>query len=206
VTNLAFLACEVTGRDPDVAQVWQVGLVIRRDGQDIEHGWQLPVDLSRADPAFLTDGRFYERVSRTPVLLLDEVPAWCQEFARLTHDAYLVGAGLNVGEGFLRKLLRANGACPGWADRMLEIEAMVAASLMRDVLTTWATNPPAAGSPEEQVLLDREALATETPWKANDLGRAVGVDPRGFERRTALGDARWTAAVYDAIMVRAPLP
>lgn len=33
----------------------------------------------------------------------------------------------------------------------------------------------------------------------HDLARAVGVEPPTDERHTAMGDARWAMAVYDAI-------
>lgn len=31
-------------------------------------------------------------------------------------------------------------------------------------------------------------------------GRAVGVDPDRFEKHTAIGDARWAKACYEAVM------
>lgn len=38
------------------------------------------------------------------------------------------------------------------------------------------------------------------PWHSNELSAAVGVDPDMFERHTAMGDAEWCQAQYDAVM------
>jgi hypothetical protein len=38
------------------------------------------------------------------------------------------------------------------------------------------------------------------PWNSEELSRAVGVEPGGFERHTAMGDARWAMAIYGAVM------
>ena len=38
------------------------------------------------------------------------------------------------------------------------------------------------------------------PWDSNELSLAVGVDPKTFDRHTALGDARWAKAIYNAVM------
>lgn len=38
------------------------------------------------------------------------------------------------------------------------------------------------------------------PWKSDALSRAVGVDPEQFDRHTALGDAYWAKAIYEAVM------
>lgn len=39
------------------------------------------------------------------------------------------------------------------------------------------------------------------PWKSDDLGLALGVEPCPEEdRHTALGDARWVKRIYDTVM------
>lgn len=45
-----------------------------------------------------------------------------------------------------------------------------------------------------------DQLKRGLPWDSNDLSLSVGVDPKKFERHTALGDARWALAIYDAVM------
>lgn len=39
------------------------------------------------------------------------------------------------------------------------------------------------------------------PWNSTELSEAVGVDRNQFEKHTALGDARWAKAIYDAVML-----
>jgi hypothetical protein len=38
------------------------------------------------------------------------------------------------------------------------------------------------------------------PWDSDELSLAVGVDPEQFDRHTALGDAKWAKALYEAVM------
>ena len=37
------------------------------------------------------------------------------------------------------------------------------------------------------------------PWDSDELSKQIGVDPSQFERHTAMGDARWARAIYDAV-------
>jgi DNA polymerase III epsilon subunit-like protein len=41
-------------------------------------------------------------------------------------------------------------------------------------------------------------LGQEPPWNSDDLSRNLGVEPT--DRHTALGDARWAKAMYEAVM------
>lgn len=93
------------------------------------------------------------------------------EFGELSFGAYLVGAVPSFDDAFLKDLLRHYGACPGWHYHLVDVEAL------------------AAGQ-----------LAMEPPWDSEELSKAVGVDPEKFDRHTALGDARWARAVYDAVV------
>lgn len=161
-TPVCFVDTETTGLDPDLHEIWEVGLILP-DGS--EHEWQLPVDLGRADPAALQIGRFHER--RSADVQYDFAP----EFAQLTRGLHLAGAVVSFDEERLRKLLRANGACPEWHYHLVDVEAL------------------AAG-----------ALSIEPPWESKELSQAIGVDPGDFDRHTALGDARWAKAIYEAVM------
>lgn len=44
------------------------------------------------------------------------------------------------------------------------------------------------------------------PWNSDALSTAIGVDLAIFDRHTALGDARWSRAIYDQIMGTTPAP
>lgn len=188
MTTLAFVDTETTGLNPDVNEVWEVGLILRaEDGTETEYVWRLPVDLGRADAVALTIGRYYERppsVESGGLLPANEV---ARKFARLTHGAHLVGAVPSFDDAFLKRLLRANGACPGWHYHLIDVEALAAG---------WLA---AGGDPME---LPSTADKCRPPWDSTELSLAVGVNPADFDRHTALGDARWARAIYDAVMGR----
>lgn len=170
MTSLAFVDTETTGLDPDRNEVWEVGLILRD-----------------------TEGIEVERVWQLPVDLgraesialkvgnfyerrwdyseLTRPVDFAEEFGELTHGTHLVGAVPSFDDGFLKRLLRASRGCPGWHYHLVDVEAL------------------AAGR-----------LAAEPPWDSNELSRLVGVDPELFDRHTALGDARWARAIYDAVM------
>jgi DNA polymerase III epsilon subunit-like protein len=172
MTRLAFVDTETTGLDPDRHETWEVGLVLREE-----------------------NGAEFERVWQLPADLgradpmalkigrfherrsdydfLTEPAVFAAQFAGLTLGAHLVGAVISFDEERLRRLLRANGECPMWHYHLVDVEAMAAG---------FRAMPP--------------------PWDSGELSRVVGVDPDQFDRHTALGDARWAKAVYDAVMGR----
>jgi DNA polymerase III epsilon subunit-like protein len=163
---IAFVDTETTGLDPDVHEIWEIGLIV----DDREYSWQPKVDLGRADARALQIGNFYERA------VLETVPATsnrviAQTFEFLTRGRHLVGAVVSFDEERLRKFLRANDACPAWHYHLVDVEAF------------------AAG-----------ALGVEPPWNSEELSRMVGIEPGDFERHTALGDARWAKAIYEAVL------
>lgn len=197
MTVLAFCDLESTGLNPLVNEVWEVGLILRdAEGHDSEHLWQLPVDLAKADARALSVGKFYERRWPDPEWLPDDdtetvqpdLVVWAQHFARLTHEAHLVGANPAFDQSFLIPLLRNNGACPGWNYHLIDIEALALG---------WCMG---AGGGANAVHRPRPDWTPQPPWKSNDLSIAVGVDPGDFERHSALGDASWCRAVFDKIM------
>lgn len=99
------------------------------------------------------------------------LPVFAAQFAALTRGCHLAGAVISFDEERLRKLLRANGSCPEWHYHLVDVEAL------------------AAGK-----------LGVEPPWDSETLSAKVGVSPAPFERHTAIGDARWAKAIYEAVM------
>lgn len=217
-TKLAFVDCETIGLDCDRHGIWEVALVLREDGkEDVARVWQLPVDLGEADAMALKIGRWYERRWPWPVYestqntLSDDmrrindavagdaqyvVPFhrmddWAALFAELTDGAHLVGAVISFDEERLRRLLRKHHACPTWAYHLVDVEALAAGWLAaneRDPLP--GKGPDESGTPGKWA----------PPWRSDDLSAAVGVDPEQFDRHTALGDAYWARAIYEAVM------
>ena len=186
MTKLAFCDTETTGLDPDLHEIYEVGLIVREEnGEEHEHHWWLPVDLGMADARALAVGRFHERYPGPKELIRRF--EFGDEFSALTRGAHLVGAVISFDEERLRRLLRSNGACPEWHYHLVDVEALAAGSLagMNSELGDLLASSPDMFTP---------------PWDSEALSRAVGVDPDQFDRHTALGDARWAMAIYDAVM------
>lgn len=173
---VVFIDTETTGLDPDRHEIWEVGL-IEADGT--EHHWFLPVDLGRADPYALKVGHFYERYpdyqrhNATEPWVTDIHALWlfARQFAQLTAGAHLCGAVVSFDEERLRKLLRANGACPDWSHRTICVETLAAGHLKLAV----------------PIGLRRTAELLN-----------LKVDESALH--TALGDARLAKAIFDAVM------
>jgi DNA polymerase III epsilon subunit-like protein len=179
--GVCFVDTETTGLDPDRHEIWEVGL-ITPDGE--EHHWFLPVDLGRADAVALRIGRYHERHpmaydSVTPDIgcYQRDVMQFAADFAYLTLGCHLAGAVVSFDEERLRKLLRANGACPEWHYHLIDVEALAIGYI--------------AGKQ-----LDELAL----PWCSGELSSQLGVNRNTFEKHTALGDARWARAIYLSVM------
>lgn len=185
--RLAFVDTETTGLDPVRHQIWEVGLVLRdENGDETERLWQLPVDLSRADAMGLKVGRFHDR--RLPPDALTGLRRFAHEFAILTVGAHLVGAVISFDEERLRRFLRANGECPMWHYHLIDVEALAVGWL--------------AGRYEDATFAapDDTGAVYHPPWSSSELSEAVGVDPADYDRHTALGDAKWARAIYDAVV------
>lgn len=207
---LCFLDTETTGLDPDAHEVWEVAAIIRRPGEpEVELEWQLPVDVGRAEAMGLRVGNFYGRrwsassdgdpaptAGYPPlaeafghdgrrVVANVQMARFAQTFARLTWDCHLVGAVVSFDEERLRRLLRRHGACPGWHYHLVDVENLAAG---------WVA--ARAARPRGKAL----AHEARPPWSSDKLSALVGVEPSQFGRHTALGDARWARAIYDAVI------
>lgn len=93
------------------------------------------------------------------------------EVARITAGHHLVGAVPSFDAAFLGRFLRQWGHSPAWHYHLVDVEALIAGFLQ------W-----------------------EPPWNSNELSAQIGVDPEEYDRHTALGDARWAKAIYEAVM------
>ena len=136
-----------------------------------EHQWSLPVDLGLADPRALEIGRFYERYPK-----YGDIPGtthrwhFARQFEALTRGCHLAGAVVSFDEERLRKLLRRSGAAPGWSHRLICVETLAAGKL------------------------------GVMPDGLRKMAERFGITISDDDRHTALGDARLSKAVYDAVM------
>jgi hypothetical protein len=171
-SNLVFLDTETTGLNSDQHEIWDLAFI--RDGE--EHEYHFQPDLTKADPMALKIGHYYERS-----LALDW--KWngrsdcstdtSSEIARLLYGRHIVGAVPSFDDAFLKRFMLANGqAVSTWHYHLICVENLIAGK-----------------------------LGIAPPWKSDDLSRAIGVEPpKDADRHTAIGDARWVKAMYEAVI------
>ncbi|MDQ2727547.1 MAG: hypothetical protein M3Y91_06725 [Actinomycetota bacterium] len=183
---VCFVDTETLGLDADHHPIWDVGLV---DPDGVEFHWFLtvtPRQIELAHPKALEIGRFDERYR--PIEAVDPVE-FCFEFEDATRGCHLAGAVVSFDEERLRRMFWAQGVKVGWHYHIVDVEAIAAG---------WI-----AGQPTRIAVADRDSLTEVTgapPWNSTALSRAVGVNPDDYDRHTALGDAKWAAAIFRAVM------
>lgn len=140
---VAFVDIETTGLDPELHEVWQVGLITPGDEEFL---WYLPVSLVGADPESLRINRYHERSVGVP---LTPRPWFADQFANLTYGLHLAGNVVSFDEERLRKILRRAGVTPGWHYHLVDTESLVAGKLglkppwkSRDLSLAIGIEPP----------------------------------------------------------------
>lgn len=210
--RIVFLDLETTGLDPDRHEPWEIGLIARGHyANDREFLWRVMPDLTKADPNSLRIGRYYERTAGhlAPTLTAanlaspDAKPKWSLPgavapiLAGLLDGAHIVACNPSFDAAFLKRFLPEHGHAFTAHYHLIDIGSMVAG---------WAHGVARQAADElsrrdlpHDTITEIPALVTSPPWDSDTLSRAVGVDPEAFERHTALGDARWVRAQWDAI-------
>jgi len=200
--RLCFLDTETTSLRPD-RRAWEVGLIVRDPGgEDREFHWFVgteDLDLGNADPMSLKVGQFYERHPDYAGVITSDRVTEAYVLCRLekwTRGAHLVGAVVSFDAELIAARMRAHWMCPSWHYHLVDVEALAAGWLHRD----------AAVKENRQSALEeasRQRDLAVPPWNSDELTAALGVKVPEGERHTALGDARWARAVYDAVTGRA---
>lgn len=154
------------------------------------------VDLSNADPMSLDIGRFH---GRHPSFWFGGVGEHLIEpesrVAKLveagTRGATIVGAVPNFDTEVLGDMLYRHKLCPAWHYHLQDVETLVAGFMLG--IASRERDLQAMGY--ETASGDATKLKLPSlPWKSEDLSRACGVNPDGFDRHTAMGDCLWIEA------------
>jgi hypothetical protein len=202
---LVFTDVETTGLNPAHHVAWEIA-VIRRDpdGTRTEHLWQIRLDaddLTAADPKALQINRYFERSKPFPApytaasLSLGGPPGtrWLpdggleDELDAVLGGAVIVGSNPDFDVRFLAETIGAEPGTAPWHYRPLDVATLAAGALRGRGQTESGLTPA-----------EYDALLTP-PYSSRALSRALGVEPPGpGVAHTALGDARWAEAVYDA--------
>lgn len=179
--DITFLDIETMGLDP-AAPVWEFAAMRRQTAG-----------------SFTCDSWTHMFIQHDPSSWLDD-PEWPDNFkadyrARFEPDTAMPEAGAAkiiatyIDDGAvihgsnpafdmerLERLLRRNGIEPGWHYHPVDVPTLA-----------------------QGYLAARRELP-EGPWKSDTLSKAAGIDPADYDRHTALGDVRWTQALYDTVM------
>lgn len=208
MTKLAFLDTETTGLDPRHHEIWEVGIIIRDlnplygDPQDIAYAWQLRPDLDKANPKALEIGRYHERFSvRTDNMAatidVEDGKPWTGygsrseafiDIQQVLDGAHIVGAVPSFDDAFLKASFWPLSLRVTWHYHLIDVETLAVG---------WLEGDAAAARAEVD---DSITSGVTLPWNSEDLSARLGVDAAAFDRHTALGDARWALAIYDAVM------
>lgn len=215
---IVFLDTETDGVHPG-RRVWEVAM-IRRDGTggEDEVSFYVEIDLATADPFGLKIGRFYDRhpvgrwlssqggpidfpqprsVHQGGVSSRDLLSrsAAAQLVAQWTHGATIIGMCPNFDTECLSWMLAEHQLTPSWHYSLVDVETMAAGYLR----LVEKANMQKAQDVDPDVKFGPSVAAL--PFDSDQITKALGVaPPTTEERHTALGDARWCARLYDAVM------
>lgn len=200
---ILFTDTETTGLDPRLHHAWEIA-VIRRDttGLEDEYLWQVRPDLTNADPDALRIGRFEERFAVPDGWDAAQFDADGTLLMKLTlHEmlfdlqnvincgGVMVGSNAPFDDTMIKKLLWAHERTTKWQYRAVDIATLAAG---------YRYGQAASGAYGGDFTFPTDYPAV--PYKSYDLSRSVGVEPPAKDvAHTALGDARWHKAVYDAV-------
>jgi len=185
--NIAFVDTETTGLNPTLNPIWEIAVIV----DDVEHCWQvrLPDDMPLVgddDPKpstpYMTKWAFEHTGWRDRYdddLALSPLAA-VERFCELVDGRHLVGAVPSFDEERLRSMYHkyvdhAPTRYP-WHYHLIDVEALTVGYL--------------AGIGHRVTL----------PWKSHELSERIGVMVPVEDEHTALGDARWAKAVYEAVI------
>lgn len=186
---VVFIDTETTGLDPNLRLPWEIAMIrVDDDGRSEEH-FYVDVPMERADPFALRVGHFYDRHPKYAEAGADARLVSTAEAAILvetwTRGATLVGAVPSFDVWTLDPLLRAHHLLPAWHYQPVDVETLAVGYLL--------------GCRTRENRGDRVRGLPALPWDSEVLSRLIDVEPDLYDRHTALGDARWTEAMWEAM-------
>ena len=204
MTRICFIDTETTSLRHD-RRAWEIGLIIREPTREHEERWFIDIDdldLGNADIMSLNVGRFHHRhphMNGGESREVDREKAILLRIEELTRGAHLVGAVVSFDADVLGQRMRAHGICPSWHYHLIDVEALAVGYLSATAAVCERRDAGEMPGPERGAELRQ---LTAAPWKSDDLSAALGVTVSDKDRHTALGDARWARAIYDAVIAR----
>lgn len=203
---LAFVDTETTGLDPRCHDAWEIAVIRREDGIEVERQWQIRPNLETVDSEALTINRYADRfavpdgwdaieVLDGPGELRLTLSEMLFDFQDFIAGCVMVGSNPAFDDAFLKKLLWAHGRKVTWHYRTIDI-ATLAVGALYGRASEWTRKDCDAA------WYGKVAKAVGWPWKSYEASRHIEVEPpaQGVAH-TALGDARWARDVWNAVTV-----
>lgn len=187
---VVFLDTETTGLSLD-DDIWEFA-AIRREPDGQERAFHLFIQHDSIKCARLPESFREDHVARFPScgssLVVSRYRAAVAIHNITSGRAHIVGAVPNFDTERLARMFDAAGvSMPEWHYHLIDVENLAVGWLH------GRYGPRDGGRPVEA-----EGEAVALPWDSDALSAAVGVDPDQFDRHTAMGDVRWSMAIYDA--------
>jgi len=113
-----------------------------------------------------------------------------EALARILDGAHLVGAVPSFDAAFLEPFLRRHGQAACWHYHLIDVEALAVGYLAGRWTQARADGMAAEAGP----------FVVPMPWDSDALSSAIGIAVSDEDKHTALGDARWAKAMYDAVL------
>ncbi|MCZ2261387.1 hypothetical protein [Isoptericola sp. QY 916] len=222
---LVFLDTETTGLALD-DDIWELAAIRRNPGGD-DYELHMFIQHDTNKCARLPESFFTDHLRRFPA----HDRAWTRRTAAAAINAFLephpkhgpvhiVGAVPNFDTERISLLLRAElgeRIRDPWHYHLIDVENLAIGALVATPPRIVLGFDGTADDTEHAALAANGRLMTvpaggpETvradfgpPWDSDEISRALGVEPPVDERHTAMGDARWARAIYDAVMGTRP--
>lgn len=194
MTILAFPDTETPHLNPRGRVPWEIAIIRRRpDGTETEHVWQIRPDLTTANPESLRIGRYDERFivpagaeasgahPDHPIIPMTQQQV-ATTIANLLDGAVIAGSNAQFDANWMGELLHLHGIEPRWHYRPVCVATRAEGYLLA-IDPDWVAEQSKKG-----------------PISSYALSRRIGVEPPAKDvAHTALGDARWHKAMYDAV-------
>lgn len=199
--KLVFVDTETTGLG-DEDEPWEIGWIVRdlKNRQDWEGSVFVQHDVEKAKslpPAFYAD--YQRRYDPDSALTGQEAGKLVQHIfapAGVITRPHLIGSVPSFDTSKINPLLRRYGIASPWHYQIKCLESVA----LGHINALMLGHPDLLDTERAKLKTLVESLTTRGRGISSDeLSMALGIDPAGYDRHTALGDCRWVRDQWDVM-------